>query len=140
MTKNISQLLAQVDTLARKHSQPDLATRILIPLVSLMSLGLIPSHTPADPNKLKYVEMPEEWLADVATAPDLTEKGLLFLAGVLQKKRRIMVSDGVTWANIEKGGVCDEALLHVSSDATSARIIHQLSPAGAALWARATSR
>jgi hypothetical protein len=69
MTKNISQLLAQVDALARKHSQPDVATRILMPFVSLMSLGLIPAHTPADPNKLKYVEMPEEWLAVVRCLP-----------------------------------------------------------------------
>lgn len=137
MPEQVNQLIGQVDDLARKHSQPDLAARILMPLASLMSLGLIPAHAPVDPNKLKYVEMPEAWLAAAAAASDLSDDGLSYLAHVLQNKKTVMVADAVVWADIERKRATVDAI-KTSLQPTHSSMARELSAGGAAILARAT--
>jgi hypothetical protein len=102
MSQSVKKLIAQVDSLAERHSKPNFGEQCGLFVACIMSLGITSMHSKADPARLRSVHMPDKWFAAVAATPEITEKGIRFLSETLERKGYVTVADAVNWASMER--------------------------------------
>lgn len=102
MSKSLQKLIAQVEALAEKRSQPGFETQCGHLIGSVVSFGLIPPYGKADPERLKDAEVSDKWLAAVAAEPNASPIGLHMLSDALTFNGRVTVAEALQWAAIER--------------------------------------
>jgi hypothetical protein len=102
MSQSLQKLIAQVDALAERHSQPGFEAQCGHLIGSVVSFGLIAPFGKADPKRLKDAEVSDKWLAAVAAEPHASAIGLHLLSDALTFKGRVTVAEAVQWAAIER--------------------------------------
>lgn len=73
-----------------------------LPLAIVLSLSGAAGEAYSSHKDLSEAKMPDDWLGQVASSPEISQEGLAFLARRLAEKGAVSVRDAVDWLGIEE--------------------------------------